>query len=361
MTLEEYIRSRGLDPNVAQLSPEELAQVHEMDSSSDPALQALIDRRRAWRQVADARNEFLQKFEGGEFGYLTPEEVGIHNVQEGGKSNFASWDQQWQQMLASNPAAREFASSPHFKDFVSQYQNPFIAFQRWNGIRDLMARNHWNDVSGGQGNPVYYTGGPDPTKNTGAFYNYLGRPINGTPSFTAQGAQGAGTGVGYGGQGGGGVSAPMPSNPPDILSLLLQLGMSSSGIPGMAQAPGQAAGTSSAIKPADLTSIPNLLTSMSFNRLRAGAGYSPFDTNDITRLKGGGIAWGAGVPAWVRGWRPMKLGGGSSAPDTMEQAIQFKPLLNQAGPPAPPPPPTPLPPPINAPGQGPKQKNVEWM
>lgn len=379
LTWAEWARQAGVDPDAAQPSKEDLAKVHEMDSSDDPALQRIIDARKAWRATSDARNQWMEYAAGQGVDQQWLEDQGIKNAKEMGKATYSGFGDAWSQALASDPSAQKFANSPEYGRFVKQFGLPYFAFRNWEAMQNATNGRDKSGAVDKMSNGLYYTGGVN-----GSWYNefnqYMGsgfvpgvtyadgrtidqawqdnHPGATLPSLQyAQGipnAPGAGASASAQGtpQTGTGPAAPTAPNPfgaaPESYSPAQRQGGGQVGIAANGQAqllasatpaalppprvptsnvlPGQATGlgagfsaaganstSSGYMDPTNLSSVPNLLSSVAFQRLRQRYGFSASDSgSDILGLKGGGVAWG-GVPPWLMGWRPPQQHVGSAS------------------------------------------------
>lgn len=110
---------------------------------------------------------------------VTPGEAGIEDVKEKGKSIFAGWTQNWNELLQSSKLARQFASDPSFKQWVNLYQNPYVAFMNWQEMRIGTSSKPTGGHVDLMPNGLYYTGGPK-----GDWYDKFGRLQTNPGSFT---------------------------------------------------------------------------------------------------------------------------------------------------------------------------------
>lgn len=140
---EEYAKGEGVDPDTPMPTREEIAEVHEMGESSDPRLQALINKRREWQKVSVVRNKFQQGEESGQF---TADETGISDQKEHGKSTWNSWNNEWGKMQGT-PEGQSFQQSPDYKEYVAKFKHPLLAFNNWKGVNAMVknARSAGNE------------------------------------------------------------------------------------------------------------------------------------------------------------------------------------------------------------------------
>jgi hypothetical protein len=157
-------------------TPEELALAHEQDASDDPKVQAAIDKRKAWRGWSEVHNGWLQYVEGAG---VTSDELDITGEKEHGKATMSSWQQQWDNALATDKTAQQFAGSKDFKAFTKLYGSPWLAFRNWQEMEHGVNDPNYGGNVGLMPNGLYYTGGPN-----GKWYDKFNRQVNSPPSFS---------------------------------------------------------------------------------------------------------------------------------------------------------------------------------
>jgi hypothetical protein len=193
MTWEQWAAQNGVPAYAEQPSQAELELAKEQSSSSDPAVQAAINKRRLFREVQNQKNQYTDWAAGRG---MTPGQMGFRDEKEQGQGVFTGWRQHWAQDQ-NTAAGQQFMRDPNYQGFVRAYGDPWIAFQNWKEFN----RNLDNPRRGGmisQVSPgVYGTGGPNQT-----YHNQYGQQIDQSGQLLGGAGQG-GQGVGGTGQGAG--------------------------------------------------------------------------------------------------------------------------------------------------------------